>query len=221
MGSLIPLLLLIFISQTTRETPPAASLTSRFFLETERMQSASLCSSSSTSQNAVVVARTRMPSATLNRPTVHRRASGCAKRRRSFVRTRAVDTEVPSSEDKQQQNKIETPFGTIDLPQLPELPNFELPNVNANSSSSSSSSSSQQDAVAQFAQQFAKTMEESIPKDVRKNMFRTQYTTAASARFLFFLTNSVISRGGSRADIDGIGVASTVAKILLEENKID
>ena len=182
------------------------------------MQSASLSSSSSTSQNAVVVARTRMPSATLNRPTVHRRASGCAKRR-SFVRTRAVDTEVPSSEDKQQQNKIETPFGTIDLPQLPELPNFELPNVNANSSSSSSSS--QQDAVAQIAQQFAKTMEESIPKDVRKNMFRTQYTTAASARFLFFITNSVISRGGSRADIDGIGVASTVAKILLEENKID
>merc|ERR1712224_1125002 len=152
MGSLIPLLL-IFISQTTRETPPAASLTSRFFLETERMQSASLSSSSSTSQNAVVVARTRMPSATLNRSTVHRRASGCAKRR-SFVRTRAVDTEVPSSEDKQQQNKIETPFGTIDLPQLPELPNFELPNVNANLSSSSSSS--QQDAVAQIAQQFAK-----------------------------------------------------------------
>ena len=98
------------------------------------MHPASLSSSSSASQNAAVVARTRMASAarsaTINRPTVHRRASlGCAKRRRSFVRTRAVDTEVPSSEDKQQQNKIETPFGTIDLPQLPELPNFELPNV--------------------------------------------------------------------------------------------
>merc|ERR1711943_164767 len=97
------------------------------------MHPASLSSSSSASQNAAVVARTRMASsarsATINHPTVHRRASlGCAKRR-SSARPRAVDTEVPSSEDKQQQNKIETPFGTIDLPQLPELPNFELPSV--------------------------------------------------------------------------------------------
>ena len=69
---------------------------------------------------------------------------------------------------------------------------------------------------------FAKTMEDSIPKDVQKNVFRAQYTAAVSARFLFFLTNGVVaSRGGSRADVDGVGVASAVAKILLEENNID
>ena len=65
-------------------------------------------------------------------------------------------------------------------------------------------------------------MEDSIPKDVQKNVFRAQYTAAVSARFLFFLTNGVVaSRGGSRADVDGVGVASAVAKILLEENNID
>jgi ubiquinone/menaquinone biosynthesis C-methylase UbiE len=78
------------------------------------------------------------------------------------------------------------------------------------------------DAIAQIARQFAKTMEDSIPKDVQKNVFRAQYTAAVSARFLFFLTNGVVaSRGGSRADVDGVGVASAVAKILLEENNID
>ena len=135
---------------------------------------------------------------------------GDLKQRSSVFRLNAMDTEAPSS------NKIETPFGTIDLPPLPELPNFELPNA------SSSSSSQQQDAVAQIAQMFAKTMEDSIPKDVQKNVFRAQYTAAVSARFLFFLTNGVVaSRGGSRADVDGVGVASAVAKILLEENNID
>ena len=60
-------------------------------------------------------------------------------KRASNFRLNAVDTEAPSSSSSS--NKIETPFGTIDLPQLPELPKFELPNAASSSSSSSSSSS--------------------------------------------------------------------------------
>ena len=189
-------------STTTKTTP---------FASTRRVKAAAQKWAKNT--KAAPSSKRSNPTTTRARASAFEMGGGGLKRK--SVRLNAMDTEAPSSS-----NKIETPFGTIDLPQLPELPKFELPN--ASSSSSSSSSSQQQDAIAQIARQFAKTMEDSIPKDVQKNVFRAQYTAAVSARFLFFLTNGVVaSRGGSRADVDGVGVASAVAKILLEENNID
>ena len=118
-----------------------------------------------------------------------------------------METEArPSEKEAQGKNTIDTPFGKF------EIPSFSSTGVD----------SANKNNLQSVIERFQRTIEDGLPKDVQQNVFRAQYTAAVSARFLFFLTNGVVaSREGSKADVDGVGVASAVAKILLEESNID
>jgi len=62
-----------------------------------------------------------------------------------------------------------------------------------------------------------KQVEASLPADARKQLLRTQYTTAIGLRLAFFLTQGVLSSQVSgRSSIDGTAAAAAIVKAVLD-----